>query len=93
MSATAPGGRLVTYGATAGAKVEIDLRRLFWRQLELIGTTMASRSEFREMLRVALRGELEPIIDSRFPLSEIRAAHERLESGEQFGKVLVIPGG
>ncbi len=87
------GGRLVTFGATTGAQGVTDLRVLFWRQLQLIGTTMASRSEFREMLRVALRGELEPIIDSRFPLSEIRAAHERLESGEQFGKVLVIPGG
>ena len=83
------GGRLVTFGATTGAQGVTDLRILFWRQLQLIGSTMASRSEFREMLRVALRGDLQPIIDSSFPLSEIGAAHERLESGEQFGKVVV----
>lgn len=86
-----PGGRLVTFGATTGAQGVTDLRLLFWRQLRLIGSTMASRSEFREMLAVALRGELTPVIDRTYPLTEIRAAHERLEGGEQFGKIVILP--
>ncbi|MQA91147.1 MAG: zinc-binding dehydrogenase [Gemmatimonas sp.] len=89
--ALAPGGRLVTYGATGGPIVELDLRRLFWRQIEIIGTTMASRGEFEAMLRVAWTGRLMPIIDARFPLDDARAAHEYLEAGRQFGKVLLIP--
>ncbi len=89
--ALAPGGRLVTYGATAGAKVEIDLRRLFWRQLELIGTTMASRAEFRAMLRAVWSQRLAPVVDEVLPLEEARAGHERLEQGAVFGKLLVAP--
>lgn len=89
--ALAPGGRLVTYGATAGARVELDLRRLFWRQLELIGTTMASRAEFRAMLRAAWSGRLQPVIADVLPLDSTRDAHERLERGESFGKILVAP--
>ena len=87
--ALAPGGRLVTFGATTGPQVTIDIRRLFWKQLHLIGTTMASRGEFEEMLRLAWAGRLQPVVDSVFPLSETRAAHERLESGAHFGKVVV----
>lgn len=86
-----PGGRLVTYGATSGWRGETDLRLLFWRQLRLIGSTMASRAQFAEMLRVALRGDLTPIIDRTFPLQDAAAAHEHLEAGRQFGKVLLIP--
>lgn len=87
----APGGRLVTYGATSGRRGATDLRLVFWRQLRIIGSTMASRAEFAEMLRAALRGELEPVIDRTYPLAEARAAHERLEAGEQFGKILLLP--
>lgn len=89
--ALAPGGRLVTYGATAGPVVTLDIRRVFWRQIEIIGTTMASRSEFEAMLRAAWSGQLRPVIDTRFPLDEARAAHEYLEAGRQFGKVLLVP--
>ena len=87
----APGGRLVTYGATAGPKVEIDIRRLFWRQFEILGTTMASRAEFEAMLRAAWRRELHPVVDSVLPLSEAADGHRRLEAGEQFGKVVLRP--
>src|SRR5690606_28977459 len=65
--ALARGGRLVTYGATGGAQVELDLRVVFWRQIQVIGTTMASRGEFAAMLRVAARGELRPVIDTVLP--------------------------
>ncbi len=85
------GGRLVTYGATTEPVVEINLRLLFWKQLQIIGTTMSSRAEFEAMLRVALRGELRPVIDTVMPLDEARAAHERLEAGGQFGKIVLVP--
>jgi NADPH:quinone reductase-like Zn-dependent oxidoreductase len=91
LRALAPGGRLVTYGATSGRRGATDLRLLFWRQLRIIGSTMASRSQFAEMLRAALRGDLVPVIDRTYPLEEARAAHERLEAGDQFGKIVLTP--
>jgi NADPH:quinone reductase-like Zn-dependent oxidoreductase len=87
----ARGGRLVTYGATTGAKVEIDLRAVFWKQVRFIGTTMASRAEFEAMLRVAFAGRLRPVIDRVLPLDAIREAHERLEAGEHLGKIVIVP--
>jgi NADPH:quinone reductase-like Zn-dependent oxidoreductase len=85
------GGRLVSYGATSGPRGELHLAALFWSQIQVIGTTMASRAEFAAMLAAAFRGDLEPIIDSTLPLSHARQAHERLESGTHFGKLLLIP--
>ena len=91
MRALARGGRLVTYGATAGPKVELDVRAMFWKQLQVIGTTMASRGEFEEMLRVAFSGRLRPVIDSVMPLDDAADAHARLEAGGQFGKIVLVP--
>jgi len=85
------GGRLVCYGATTGPRGDIDLRVLFWKQVEIIGTTMASRPEFQAMLRAAFRGDLVPVIDSVMPLERAREAHERLEAGGQFGKIILVP--
>ncbi|HUE96006.1 MAG TPA: zinc-binding dehydrogenase [Longimicrobiaceae bacterium] len=87
----APGGRLVTYGATGGPKVEIDIRRLFWKQFEIIGTTMASRGEFEAMLRAAWAGKLTPVIDSVLPLARAAEGHRRIEEGDQFGKIVLQP--
>ncbi len=89
--ALARGGRLVTYGATAGPKVEVDVRVLFWKQLEIIGTTMSSRGEFEDLLRAVALGGLRPVIDSVLPLDQAREAHERLEAGGQFGKIILVP--
>ncbi|HEX2188590.1 MAG TPA: zinc-binding dehydrogenase [Longimicrobiaceae bacterium] len=89
--ALARGGRLVCYGATTGPRAEIDLRVLFWKQLEVIGSTMASRPEFEAMLRAAFRGDLVPVVDSVLPLERAREAHERLEAGGQFGKIVLVP--
>jgi NADPH:quinone reductase-like Zn-dependent oxidoreductase len=91
LRALARGGRLVTYGATAGPKVETDVRVLFWKQLEIIGTTMASRGEFEAMLRAVFAGAFRPVVDSVFPLAQARKAHERLEAGGQFGKIVLVP--
>jgi D-arabinose 1-dehydrogenase-like Zn-dependent alcohol dehydrogenase len=75
-----------------GIGSEDPQRLVFWKQLQIIGSTMASRSEFEAMLQVALRGQLLPVIDSVLPLEQARAAHERLEAGEQFGKIVLTPG-
>jgi threonine dehydrogenase-like Zn-dependent dehydrogenase len=85
------GGRLVTYGGTAGPKVELDLRGVFWRQIQVIGATMASRGEFEDLLRVIFAGRLRPVIDTVMPLDDARAAHERLEAGGQIGKIVLVP--
>jgi NADPH:quinone reductase-like Zn-dependent oxidoreductase len=89
--ALANGGRLVTYGGTAGPKVELDIRGVFWKQIQVIGTTMASRGEFEDLLRVIFSGRLRPVVDSVMPLDDARAAHEHLEAGGQIGKVVLVP--
>ncbi len=84
------GGRLVTCGATTGGDPPADLQRVFIRQLEIYGSTGGSVSEFRQLLDVFGRGLIRPVIDKTFPMSEIGAAFEHLESGAQFGKVSVV---
>lgn len=87
----AQGGRLVTYGGTSGPKVELDVRVMFWKQLSVLGTTMASKAEFEAMLEAVFSGRLRPVIDTVLPLDRAREAHERLEAGGQFGKILLVP--
>lgn len=87
----ARGGRLIVYGATTGFRAELDLRVIFWKQIEIIGTTMSSRSEFEEVMRLVFSGALRPVLDRIYKLDEIRAAHEYLEAGNQFGKVVIVP--
>ncbi|MCO5975109.1 zinc-binding dehydrogenase [Ideonella oryzae] len=83
------GGRLVTCGATSGDQPPADLRRLFVRQLQVIGSTYGTVQEFDELLRFVARSGLRPVIDSRYPLEAIHAALDRLASGQQFGKVVL----
>ncbi|HOK44583.1 MAG TPA: zinc-binding dehydrogenase [Bryobacteraceae bacterium] len=91
MQSLASGGRLVTCGATTGYDVKIDLRFLFNRQHSVLGSFMGSLGELHQVLKFVFRKQLKPVIDRVYPLSEIRAAHERLENKEQFGKVIVAP--
>ena len=84
------GGRLVTCGATTGANPPADLQRVFIRQLEIYGSTGGSISELSQLLDVFNRGLVTPVIDSRFRMSDINAAFDRLESSAQFGKVSVV---
>lgn len=81
------GGRIVTCGATAGDAPSADLRRLFIRQLQVFGSTLGTRHEFAALLEACSRGLVRPVIDARYPLGEIHAALDRLEAGEQFGKI------
>lgn len=82
-------GRLVTCGGTSGPMVETDVRRMFWNQWTLMGSTMGSDAEFAAIADELRAGRLLPVVDSVFPLAEGRAAYERLASGEQFGKVVL----
>jgi len=83
------GGRVIVPGATTGPMLELDARYLFWRQLSVLGSTMASRREFDEVMKLVFMGRLKPIVDRVFPLEQARAAHEYLGRGEQFGKVVL----
>jgi NADPH:quinone reductase-like Zn-dependent oxidoreductase len=82
-------GRMVTCGATSGPMVQTDVRRLFWNQWTIMGSTMGNDAEFDAVVAELRAGRLHPPIDSVFPLAEGRAAFERLASGQQFGKVVV----
>jgi NADPH:quinone reductase-like Zn-dependent oxidoreductase len=82
-------GRLVSCGATTGPIVDTDLRRLFWNQWSILGSTMGNDAEFDAVVAELSAGRLIPPVDSVYPLAQGRGAFERLESGEQFGKVVV----
>jgi NADPH:quinone reductase-like Zn-dependent oxidoreductase len=88
----ANGGRLVTCGATTGFDAKIDLRFLFTRQLSLMGSYMGTKDELRTVLKLVAQGRLRPIVDKIWPLPDAIAAHNYLEKGKQFGKVvLTVP--
>lgn len=83
------GGRLVTCGGTSGAQVAMDVRRMFWNQWSLLGSTMGNDAEFDAIVEELKSGKLEPAIDSTFDLEDGRMALERLQSGEHFGKIVL----
>jgi NADPH:quinone reductase-like Zn-dependent oxidoreductase len=89
LASLAKGGRLVTCGAMAGVNPQTDLRRIFWNHLKIFGSTLGSREEFGEVLDFMEVSRTRPIIDQIFPLAEAYAAHQRLEEGKQFGKVIL----
>ena len=84
----ARGGSLVTCGCTAGAAPKTDLARIFWNQLSIMGSTMGNMEEFAAVLKL-LEDGVAPVIDSVFPATEAKQAFARLESGEQFGKIVI----
>ena len=85
-------GRIAVCGATSGPNPKAALHRIWWKQLTILGSTMGTKADFEGAFELVKSGEAKPIVDSVFPLAEARAAHERMESGEQFGKiVLSIP--
>jgi len=83
------GGRLVICGATTGPHIELDLRRLFWHQWSILGSTMGSRREYSEIVRLAGLGRLWPVVDRVVPLEQAVDAIARLSAGEQFGKLVI----
>ncbi|MGH9405174.1 MAG: zinc-binding dehydrogenase [Terriglobia bacterium] len=84
-------GRFVTCGVTSGGRVSLNLQSLFGRQRALYGSFMGSKWELAEALKHLASGKLKPVIDSVFPLQEVRAAHEKMESRNLFGKIVLRP--
>jgi NADPH:quinone reductase-like Zn-dependent oxidoreductase len=86
------GGRIVTCGATAGHETPLNLRHVFWRQLSILGSTMASKSRLFSLLDLFAAGRLRPVVDKVLPLNEVAAAHRLLESRASFGKLVLVTG-
>jgi NADPH:quinone reductase-like Zn-dependent oxidoreductase len=92
LQAARAGGRIVVCGATTGPNPPAALHRIWWKQLTIYGSTMGTREDFEAAYELVKSGRAKPVVDSVFPLDEARAAHERMEAGDQFGKiVLTIP--
>jgi NADPH:quinone reductase-like Zn-dependent oxidoreductase len=83
-----PGGRIVTFGATTGSPSTIEVRRIFWKQISILGSTMGTPREFGEMLKM-FDGTLAPIVDRVFPLAAAADAHRRMDQADQFGKIVL----
>ena len=92
LDAARPEGRVVVCGATTGPNPPAALHRVWWKQLSILGSTMGTPDDFQGVYDLIAAGRIRPVVDSVFPLADARAAHERLEAGEQLGKiVLSIP--
>lgn len=91
LRALAKNGRLVTCGATTGPQGDTDIRVVFWRQLQILGSTMGTQAELERVLSLVWAGKLAPVIDDVLPLEEAREAQERMARGEKFGKLLLQP--
>jgi NADPH:quinone reductase-like Zn-dependent oxidoreductase len=83
------GGRLVICGATTGAMVSVDLRRLFWHHWSILGSTLGNRREYAEIVRLAGEGKLWPVVDQVVPLDQAVGALERLRQNSQLGKLVI----
>jgi NADPH:quinone reductase-like Zn-dependent oxidoreductase len=85
----AQGGRIVVSGATGGHLATVDLRRIFFLQLEIVGSTMGTRDELAELVDLVAAGTVRPVIDSEYGFSQVRDAFARLASGDVFGKIVI----
>jgi len=83
------GARLVSYGATLGAVDKFEMRKVFWKQLQIFGTTMGSDKDFKKMLEFFSQHEIKPILDKEYNLENGVDAFERMESGNQVGKIII----
>lgn len=84
-----PGGRLVTYGATLGNASEVEIRKIFWKQLNILGSTMGSDKDFLEMYEFVSKYKIKPVIDSIYTLSDIHSAFEKMNNSSQLGKIVI----
>jgi NADPH:quinone reductase-like Zn-dependent oxidoreductase len=89
LQVAAPGGRITVCGATSGPNPPAALHRIWWKQLSILGSTMGTGQDFAGAYELVAAGRALPVVDSVLPLEEIRAAHERLEAGEQLGKIVL----
>lgn len=89
MDLLSPGGRLVLYGATQGNPSAVVARRIFWKQLNILGSTMGSPEDFAAMVALVDQHKIRPVVDKVFPPGEGAAAFQRMDEGLQFGKIVV----
>ena len=83
------GGRVLTCGATTGFAPQTDLRQIFFRQVQVFGSTMGSPREFLDVMKCIFRGQIRPVIDRALPLTEARLGHELIEQRKVFGKIVL----
>ncbi|EMR05942.1 Alcohol dehydrogenase [Bhargavaea cecembensis DSE10] len=83
------GGRIVSFGATTDDHIRFDLRSFFYGQYDLLGSTMGNREELRDLLKLMENKDIHPVVDSVYPLDDIREAMEKLENSTQFGKIAI----
>jgi NADPH:quinone reductase-like Zn-dependent oxidoreductase len=88
LQAARPAGRIAVCGATTGANPPAALHRVWWKQLTIYGSTMGTKEDFEAAFELVKSGRAKPVVDSVLPLAEARAGHERMEAGEQFGKIV-----
>jgi NADPH:quinone reductase-like Zn-dependent oxidoreductase len=83
------GGRLISCGATLGYQAKTDLRHVFFRNLKVLGATMASKARLPTVLQLVQEGKLQPVLDRVLPLQQAREAHQALEQRQAFGKLVL----
>ena len=86
-----PGGKIVFYGATLGNPSKLEARKIFWNQLQIIGTTMGSDLDFKNMVSLVCKKKIHPIIDRVFKFEEAEQAFDRMRDGKQMGKIVLVP--
>lgn len=89
LDVAAPGGRIVFFGATRGNPPVLPMRKVFWRQLSLLGTTMGSPADWAAMVAFVAQHRIKPVVSEVFPLARAAEAFALMERGEQFGKIVV----
>jgi NADPH:quinone reductase-like Zn-dependent oxidoreductase len=89
LNAARPDGRVCVCGATSGPNPPANLHRIWWKQLTVYGSTMGTREDFEAVYDLVDAGKVKPVVDEVLPLSEAAAAHERMERGEQLGKIVL----
>ena len=91
LRSTRPGGRVVTVGNTGGPTFEFDNRYLFFRSVSLIGSTMGTNADYKDVMRLIFAGKLQSVVGATFSFKDVQAAHHLLEEGNVFGKVVLLP--
>ena len=84
-----PGGRIVFFGGTAGNIPELNARPIFWKQLQILGTTMGTQDEFKAMLDFVNQHKIVPVVDEVFPIAEAEKAFNKMGAAKQFGKIVL----
>ena len=83
------GGKIVTCGATTGPIINLDLRHLFIKHQQIIGSTMGNRNDLHELTELINQNKIKPIVSKTFPFTKIKDAHKTLEHGKQMGKIVI----